>query len=65
MAKQIGEDQTVTLAGCGDSASVQVQWPNIEPGNYQVYVQVDPFGHNKIIDQRIGFATEQVFTPLS
>lgn len=67
---QIGEDQTVSLAGCGDDAVASVQWPNQKPGNYQVFVSVDPENvieeineTNNSASRRVFFATEQTFVP--
>jgi hypothetical protein len=32
---------TVALAGCGAQTTVQIEWANVAPGDYQLYVQVD------------------------
>ncbi len=40
--QQIGADQTVQLAGCGDSAVAAVNWANVGPGTHAIYVRVDP-----------------------
>lgn len=68
---QIGADQTVSLAGCGDDATVSVEWPDQAPGNYQVYASVDPENElaetneiNNVTSRRVFFATEQAFVPL-
>jgi hypothetical protein len=37
----IGEAVTVDLAGCGEQATVQIEWANVAAGEYQLYVQVD------------------------
>lgn len=66
---QIGTDQTVTLAGCGATADVTVQWPNVVPASYQVYVNIDPGNTtetNKVNNVRnadVFFATTQLFLP--
>lgn len=39
--QKIGSDQVVSLAGCGDSAVVTVNWSNVGPGMHQIYVVVD------------------------
>jgi hypothetical protein len=39
---QIGSDQVVQLAGCGDHSTVSVTWHNVPPGAHPVYVVVDP-----------------------
>ncbi len=49
---QIGQDQSVTLSGCGDNSAAVVQWPNVAPGDYSVYVSVDP-------DAALGETNEQ------
>lgn len=68
--KQIGQDQTVTLAGCGKTGTASVLWPNITPGSYQIYVQADPAGQvtetneqNNLRSQRVFFPTQRVFLP--
>ncbi len=68
---QIGADQTVTLAGCGRVAVVQVLWPNVPPGAHVVYVVVDEDGDfaevneaNNIASQTILVATERTFLPV-
>ena len=40
--QQIGADQAVQLAGCGDSAMAAVNWANVGPGTHAIYVRVDP-----------------------
>lgn len=68
---QIGEDQLVSLTGCGDHKTVSVVWPSRAPGGYQVYAVVDPdeeIGEadedNNISYQSIVVATDRVFGPL-
>jgi hypothetical protein len=39
---QIGEDQTVSLTGCGDNQNLSVVWPDVAPGAHRVFVVVDP-----------------------
>ncbi len=39
--QQIGADQVVSVAGCGSSATATVNWPNVGPGTYRIYVVVD------------------------
>jgi hypothetical protein len=59
---QIGADQLVTtLPGCGSTTVVQVTWPNVPPGAYQIYVGA---GSSSSINQTILVATEQVFLPI-
>lgn len=40
--QQIGNDQTVSLAGCGGTATAQVTWKNVTAGDYTVFAVVDP-----------------------
>ncbi|HXF61075.1 MAG TPA: CARDB domain-containing protein [Caldilineaceae bacterium] len=65
----IGES-TVQLAGCGERATAQVEWPDVAPGQYQVYVQVD--GDNQVheVDEGnnrtsgvVAFTRSQLFIP--
>jgi subtilase family serine protease len=67
---QIGEDQFVSLTGCGDNQTVSVVWPAVTPGAHRVYVLVDPDGQvdesdesNNLGSQTILVATERAFTP--
>jgi hypothetical protein len=67
---QIGSDQVVQLAGCGDSSTVSVVWQNVPPGAHPVYVVVDPAGtipeeneQNNIKSQLIVVATERALMP--
>jgi hypothetical protein len=69
--QQIGSDQTVTLRGCGDRATVSVTWPNRGPGTHAYYVIVDGDGvvaetneTNNRADGLALVATEQVHLPL-
>ena len=39
---QIGADQVVQLAGCGQNAAVSVQWDNPKSGQHNLYVVVKP-----------------------
>lgn len=66
----IGSEQTVSLAGCGESVTASVAWKNIPKGEYTVYVQVDPANtvlesneQNNLTSRKIFFATNQVFLP--
>jgi hypothetical protein len=67
---QIGEDQFVSLTGCGDNQTVSVVWPAVAPGAHMVYVLVDPDGQvdesdesNNLGSQTILVATNRAFTP--
>lgn len=39
--KPIGDPQSITLAGCGEQQAVRLQWPDVAPGSYTLYVMVD------------------------
>lgn len=41
---QIGNDQLISLSGCGDNNTVSVEWTNVTPGNYEIYVTVTEYG---------------------
>lgn len=67
---QIGDDQVVQLAGCGEHSTVSVTWHDVPPGAHPVYVIVDPGGNitesdeqNNTAWQTILVATEQAFLP--
>lgn len=42
---QIGSEQLVRLAGCGENQVVDVEWESGSPGTYDIYVEVEPQGH--------------------
>ncbi len=65
---QIGADQNVTLSGCGDNSTVSVQWSNVPPGAYDVYVVADPDNlisetdnNNNTFTQKVLVATHHTF----
>ncbi|MFN8491945.1 MAG: CARDB domain-containing protein [Caldilineaceae bacterium] len=66
---QIGADQTVALPGCGATADVTVQWLNVAPASYQVYVSIDAGNTaetnkiNNVSKASVFFATTQIFLP--
>ncbi len=68
---QIGTDQGVKLAGCGDHDVVDILWTNIDPGVHNVYVQVTPpdsitetnTTNNQMYGQ-ILVGTNQIFLPI-
>ena len=57
---QIGIDQIVSLRGCGDNQTVSVTWPNVAPGNHQVFVVVDPEGQIEESDETNNTASRLV-----
>uniref|UniRef100_A0A540VHL5 CARDB domain-containing protein n=1 Tax=Litorilinea aerophila TaxID=1204385 RepID=A0A540VHL5_9CHLR len=68
---QIGAEQTVSLSGCGDYQDVEILWPNVAPGNYTIYVVVDPAQavvetneNNNIRSRAIFFADHRIFLPI-
>lgn len=72
---QIGADQTVALAGCGEDSEVTVQWPDMvfdgSVSGYQLYVSVDPANAvgetdetNNLKSQSLFIVSEQQFLPL-
>lgn len=58
---QISSDQFVSVAGCGRTAVATIDWPNVSPGVYTVYVWVDP---NDEIDEANTDNNLQSFTVL-
>jgi hypothetical protein len=42
--KRIGASQIVNVQGCGEKSTVRVEWSNVAPGNYTIYVQIQSFG---------------------
>src|SRR5690606_28565795 len=40
----IGAPASVTIAGCGEQQTVRLEWPDVDPGVYEVYVVVDGDG---------------------
>ena len=70
--QQIGADQVVQagLAGCAETAWVEVEWPSVPPGSHQVRVEVDPDGAlteaSEANNQREGIvlvASERLYLP--
>ncbi len=68
---QIGEEQTVSLSGCGDYRDLEILWPNVAPGNYTIYVVVDPDQtvaetneNNNTRSRAIFFANHRIFLPI-
>lgn len=69
--QQVGADQVVTLAGCGDWTVVTAVWPNLLPGTYQAFVTVDPIGSiaetnegNNTASGIILVPTQSIFLPI-
>lgn len=66
----IGPAQLVSLSGCGSNQEITVQWPNVLPGAYQVYVQVTPDSgvietndNNNLASGTVLVASHQIFLP--
>jgi hypothetical protein len=58
---QIGDDQEVALAGCGDDTTVQVQWPNAAPGRHHVFVSVDALRTVPETNEENNIASQEIF----
>lgn len=60
---QIGVDQVVSLAGCGETAVAQVTWPNIGPEAHgrPVYVRLTAPGVDQSLEESLFFATSRLF----
>ncbi len=71
---QIGETQSVQVAGCGKTAYASVNWPALGEGNYAVYVVVsgapDSLAEtggaltNNVLSQDILVISDPVFLPM-
>lgn len=70
---QIGADQSVSLRGCGETATASVIWKNVAEKSYTVFVQIDPDNliaegnqgeQNNSLQQTIFFATDRVYLPI-
>jgi len=68
--EQIGEDQFVSLVGCGDHQIVSVTWSDVAPGAHTVFVIVDPQGHieesdegNNTTSRVVVVASDRVYIP--
>jgi hypothetical protein len=67
---QIGGDQTVNLAGCGESAVVSVTWNGVPAGTHRIFVVADAAnavgesdeGNNKQ-EFAVFVGTQQTFVP--
>ncbi len=67
---QIGGDQTVNLAGCGDHATVSVTWNGVQAGTHRIFVVADAAngvsesdeGNNKQ-EFTVLVGTQQTFIP--
>jgi hypothetical protein len=68
--EQIGEDQFVSLLGCGDHQNVSVTWSDVAPGAHTVFVVVDPQGQieesdetNNTASRVVVVASDRVYIP--
>ena len=66
----IGEAQTVSSIGCGETNEVTVTWPDVKPGQYQVYALVDVNGFveeenesNNLIRSTVSFYDQALYAP--
>jgi hypothetical protein len=67
----IGAQAIASLSGCGATQVVETIWANVTPGNYTIYVRVDPDGFvqetsesNNLASTAINLATDQLLLPL-
>jgi hypothetical protein len=67
----IGEPQTITLAGCGEQQTVSLEWADVAPGSYTIYVVVDADERvgetdesNNVLNTAVRFARHRLQTPL-
>ncbi len=67
----IGAAQGVSLSGCGDTRAAEVIWPDVQPGEYQVYAVVDVDGvvpevteSNNLIRSTVRFYDQVLYAPL-
>lgn len=44
--QMIGPERTVSVAGCGDYETAEVQWPNVAAGLYKIWITVTPVDAN-------------------
>jgi hypothetical protein len=61
----------VSLSGCGDTRAAEVIWPDVQPGEYQVYAVVDVDGvvpevteSNNLIRSTVRFYDQVLYAPL-
>ncbi len=59
--RQIGTAETVSLSGCGDTVVAKQVWPDVEPGNYEIYVRVSAMGDTGDIDEANNIGPQYVF----
>jgi hypothetical protein len=69
--QMIGAEAVTTLAGCGATQVVTTVWPNVTPGDYQIFVHVDPDGRvretsksNNMASTAVNLATDQLMLPI-
>ena len=67
---KIGQDQMVSIAGCGETQTASVQWHDIAPGSYHVYAKVDADpsvgdvrSDNDSMSQTVTFAAQRLLLP--
>mgnify|MGYP005837903331 CR=1 FL=1 len=65
---QIGSDKIVRLQGCGTQTTVRIIWPDVAPGDYQVFVvvssaQTEASVANNRLSTQVRFVTQQLFLP--
>ncbi len=70
---QIGTPQSTTVAGCGETATVSIQWPNLTPGFHEIYVSVETMNGtipessadkaNNTMSSTLFVGSHQIFAP--
>ena len=64
----IGAPQPITLQGCGEQTEVRLAWPNVAPGEYEIFVRVDGFAgevnlNNNQASTTFRFSAQQLAIP--
>jgi hypothetical protein len=61
----IGDEQIVSLPGCGYSQTVSVTWPNVSAGTYEVFVETDADGILSESDETNNILSLEVTIPVA
>ena len=69
--QMIGAEAVTSLVGCGATQVVETVWTDVTPGDYQIYVYVDPDSQvretsksNNVTSTTVTLATDQLLLPL-
>ena len=60
---QIGDDQMVSLSGCGYHHTVTITWSDVAPGSYEVFVETDADQRVSETDEANNLLSTQVIVP--